>query len=417
MRDADAARIRGAVVDLALGDAATAERGQLALETGGAHDWTIAISLAAAWGIVHPLRRHLDESRLPAEVAARMRDTSLALAARSTYIVHRSVRALELLQRAEIAAVAIKGVGLIAALRRPPGTRATGDLDLIVEERDATRARHALMAAGFAEINPAFALHMEEIAQSSQLHNYARALRHDDFEVDLHWRMGPHPPPALAADRLIAHALTAQVAGHTIAVADPVDGVLINAHHALRGTFDPHNTIRDCCDLRLWWDAGPIADRLEETIAAALENALAPALLALWNTILRRDPAHPLRTGAARLHALLSTEARTDAALLEQLIEAHIRHGNSARFTLDLFQPRRSARASFGRIARALTGRRRAAEATAAPDAYRAIVRPLHVRIAAAPARAWRVLREIGRARALRTYGAVARAQRRFHER
>jgi hypothetical protein len=412
---ADSARIRGAVVDLALGDAAIAGRGMDALDAGPAADWETAISLAAAWGVLHPFRRHLDETRLPPAAPAALRQAALALAVRSTFILHRSVAALRLLAAANVPYVAIKGVGLIAALDRPPATRATGDLDIIVSEGDAERARIALMAAGFAEINPEFAQHMSDIALSSQLHNYARALRHDDFEVDLHWRMGPHPPAALAAERLIGRAIGARAARQEIVVADPVDGVLINVHHALRGSFDLHNTVRDLCDLRLWWEHGPIAARLDETIGMAVESGLAPALLALWTTILGRDPAHSVRAGVERLESVLTPPQRAESALMLQYIAEQIRHGRAAKFTLDLFNPRLYLREVCGKLVRTFTGTAKAPAGAPAPDAYRAERRPLMVRLADFLPRARRVLNEVSRAGAVPAYRAVARAQRRFH--
>ncbi|MGA2392527.1 MAG: nucleotidyltransferase family protein [Candidatus Lustribacter sp.] len=414
MHAADAARIRGAVVDLALGDAAVAEHGMDALASGSPQDWETAVSLAAAWGVLYPVRRHLDEARLTPAARSALRQATLALAARSTFILHRSVAALRILGTAGVPYVAIKGVGLIAALDRPPATRATGDLDIIVREDDAENARRALMAAGFEEINPEYEQHMSDITLSSQLHNYARALRLDDFEVDLHWRMGLHPPAALAAGRLIDRAIVARAARQTILVADPVDGVLINVHHALRGSFDLHNTVRDLCDLRLWWEHGPIAARLDETIAAAVQSDLAPALLALWKTILDRDPAHGVRTGAERLAAALTPEQRAESTLMLQYVEEQIRHGRAAKFTLDLFNPGLYLREVFGKLLRIGHGTAKTPGAATAA-AYHTERRPLMVRIADFLPRAHRVLNEVGRAGAVPAYRAVARAQRRFH--
>jgi hypothetical protein len=414
MLDADAARIRSAVVDLALGDAPIAARGMDAIDAGLPDDWETAISLAAAWGVVHPFRRHLDETRLSPAAGAALRQAALALAVRSTFILHRSVAALRLLGAANVPYVAIKGVGLIAALDRSPATRATGDLDIIVREDHAEKARRTLMAAGFEEINPEFGQHMSDIALSTQMHNYARALRHDDFEVDLHWRMGLHPPAALAAERLIGRAIGARVARHEIVVADPVDGVLINVHHALRGSFDLHNSVRDMCDLRLWWEYGPIATRLDETIGMAVESGLAPALLALWTTILKRDPAHGVRAGAERLTSVLTAAQREESGLMLQYLEAQIRHGRAAKFTLDIFNPRLYLREVAGKLLRNATGTPRSASPPSA-HAYRAERRPLMVRLRDFLPRARRVLGEVSRAGAVPAYRAVARAQRRFH--
>jgi len=186
------------------------------------------------------------------------------------------------------------------------------------------------------------------------------------------------------------------------------------AHHALRGSFDLHNTVRDLCDLRLWWEFGPIAGRLEETIGAAVQNDLGPALLALWRSILARDPAHGVRAGADRLAAVLHPAQRAEAALMQQYIDEQIRHGKAAAFTLELFNPQLYVRAAFAKLARALRGGPRPT-APAAAGAYHHTPRPLGVRLAALLPRAYRVLREVARVGTVPAYLAVARAQRRFH--
>ena len=413
MAAADNARIRAAVFDLALGDAPAAARATTALANGNSNDWDIAISLAAAWGVLAPVRRHLDESRLPPSALAALRQTSFALAARSTFILHRSMRAARLLDAAKIPYVAIKGVGLIAALDRPPATRATGDFDIVVCERDAAAARRAFMDEGFEDISPEFDQHMSDITLSSQLHNYARTLRRDDFEIDLHWRMGPNPPSVLAPERLIDRAAAARAAGATVVVADAVDGVLINVHHALRGSFDLHNTVRDLGDLRLWWDHGPIERRLDETIQCAIGGDLGAPLLALWQMIVARDPAHGLRSGAHRLRAVLAPAECAEADLMQRYIEDQLRHGSAAKFTFELFNPKLYLRGAIGKLTQRAGRRGRPVDAPA--GGYRETPRPLPVRIAALPPRVLRVLREVVRTGAVPAYRAVARAQRRFH--
>ena len=403
--------LRVALTDLVVGDGACASRAASALDELGPEGWDNAITLAVGWGLLGTLRERVDRNRLAPGAQEKLRNASLATALRSTFIVHRSAAALELLAQAGIDAVAIKGIGLIAALSRNPATRTTGDLDVVVRERDAERARRVFLAAGYREINPEFEQHMEQIARSRQLHNFARALEFDGFEVDLHWQFGPNPPFALTADRLIDRGVAAKLATRAVRVADSLDAVLINVHHALRGSFTPHNTVRDLCDLKLWWDEGGIDARLDELFDAAIRSGLAPSLLALWGSILQRDPGHGLRAGYERLKRALDRRACDEAMLLERCFEDQLVHGTPARFTLEVFAPGVFLRSIAGTLAGALRPARSSSPA-ADDDEPR---RPIAARIAGLGPRFMRVLRELTRVGGIRSYRAVARAQSRFH--
>lgn len=407
----DPGNLRVAVADLVFGDAACAARAVATLDAAGPTGWASAIGLAAHWGVIHDFRRHVDERRLDAESRARLRSAALALAMRSTVVVHRSAAALGTLDAAGIRNVVIKGVGLIAALRRSPAARATSDLDIVVAENDVALALHALRAVGFRDVGPAFERRVSDIALSRMLHNFAHTLRRDELEIDLHWRFGPRPPRALDATRLLARAIEVPLGEVRARVADPVDGALLNVHHALRGAFIPHNTLRDLTDLKLWWDEGAVAERAGELIDAALESDLAPSLAALWGAILRRDPAHSVRAGYDALRARLDAAARSEAVLLERYFEEQLRLGGASCFTLEIFAPRIYVRSLAGQVVRAIRGRTR----RDAPREARAKPRPLTVRLAHLVPRLLRVLREMSRLDQIPAYRAVARAQSRFH--
>lgn len=412
MSGAEAARIRAAVVDLTLGDVARVEAACARLDARPSEDWRTVISLAAAWGVLPSARAKIDVARRAPEVRTLLAQTALALTMRTAYILHRGAAAVQLLAAAGVPYAVIKGVGMIAVLARSPQRRSTGDCDVIVRPEDAERARSVLMSAGFVEINPDFDLHMDEIAQSAHLHNYARALRLNELEIDLHWRMGAHPPYALAAERLIERAQTTTLAGHSIAAVDPVDGMLISAHHALRGSFGLHNTVRDCCDCGDWWTAG-VAERLGELFDLAERSELAQALLALLAMVGAYDPGHPALAGAEQLAARLPRSAVRESVLLRRCFEEQLRFGSPAQLTLELLAPRLLLRQCLGGVRRAFT-RRPLAESRPA-GAYVRTRRPFAVRLRDLVPRAFRVMREIARLRGLSAYRAVTRAQRRLH--
>ncbi len=412
--------VRDAVVSLVLGDAACA---RLAAERlSGGDGWAAALACAKTWGVAARLHARLGAGTdVPADAAAALRVEALRGTLRSRHVLERGVEVLAALREAGIEAIAIKGVGTLAALGARAADRTTNDLDVVVRERDEAAARALLRERGYRELDPAFERHMRDIALSPQLHNVARTLRKDELEVDLHWRFGPNPPPALTAERLIARAIETPAGAAAIRVPCPVDAVLIAVHHALRGSFVPENAVRDLCDLARWWEDGRVPAALDELLSAARDAGLATSLLAGWACILRRDPEHPLGLGHARLAGSLSRAQRTEALLLERHFEDVLRHGSPARFTLEVFAPRVYARWALGALGRTL----RPAGAGAASgnthagagseDEPIAPARPLRKRIVNLAPRAWRVTRELLRVRSVASYRAIAQAQSRFH--
>jgi Uncharacterised nucleotidyltransferase len=402
--------VRAAIVDLVVGDEDHASRAAARLtEIGG---WDAALPQAARWGVLALLHARLNDATAPpAGVLATLRAESLRGVLRSRAVVERSVEVLQLFEAAGIEAIAIKGVGAIGTLGARAAARTTNDLDVVVRERDAAPARALLRDRGFREVDPPFDRHMSDIARSRQLHNVARTLRKDNFEVDLHWRFGPQPPAALAPELLVARAGTVTVGAATFRAAHPVDAVLIAVHHALRSGFVPENSVRDLCDLAAWWEDGRATAALDELIDAASRSGMATSLLALWGTVLRRAPHHPLRAGYDRLAATLGARASAEAALLERHFEHTLRHGNPARFTLEVFAPRVYARWLAGALSQTFRPAPAGEHGGESPPERR----PLALRLANIVPRCWRIVRELAHVEHLRSYRAVARAQSRFH--
>lgn len=401
--------VRAAIVDLVAGDADHTARAAARLtEVAG---WNDALPEAARWGVIALLHARLDGATAPAPaVLDAVRAESLRAVLRSRTVVQRSVEVLRLFEASGIPAIAIKGVAAIGMLGARAAARTTKDLDVVVCERDAAAARALLRDRGFEEINPPFERHMAEIALSPQLHNVARTLCKDRLEVDIHWRFGPQPPAALAPERLIARGVDAAIGGAAFRAAHPVDAVLIAVHHALRSGFVPENTVRDLVDLAAWWEDGRVAAALDELVDEACRSGLASSLQALCGAVLRRAPQHPLRACCELLAVTLTDAARAEAALLERHLEHTLRHGNPARFTLEVFAPRVYARWIGGELAKALHPATRGDVDDAAAER-----RPLARRIANVPARFRRIVRELCRLDRIPSYRAVARAQSRFH--
>ena len=404
------------VVDLVVGDSACARRAAERLTAAGS--WDAVLETATRWNVVGFLHAQLDATmtmQLPAGVLAQLRAESLRASLRSRSVVEHGAGVLKMLGGAGIEGIAIKGIAAICALGRAATARTTNDVDLVVRESDAAPARALLHRAGFVEIDPAFEQHMEDIALSRELHNVSRTLRKDGLEVDLHWRFGPRPPEVLDAGRLIDRGIFVAAGAARVRVANPVDSVLVNVHHALRTSFVPSAAVRDLCDLKLWWDDRRVAESLDELLEDALRSGLAPSLLAMWATVVRRDPGHGIRAGYERLSSAIGTAGRAEARLLEDHFAAVLAHGTPARFTLQVFAPGVYARSVIGGVSRALRGLRAVKSEAAPPESSVDAKRPLFVRIKDLPPRCLRVVREMTRVRSIGSYRAVARAQSRFH--
>lgn len=374
--------VRIALAALVLGDPPAAARAARELDALRDPDgWELAQRLAARWGVFAALAARASELDVPDAVRGSLLRRGLALRARTALVLRRAGETVAALEEAGVAAVAIKGVALLA-LDPAARDRATSDVDLVVAEEDAPAARRALRDAGYAELGPSFDLHIEQIARSAELHNFARTFVRDGVEIDLHWRFGVRPPKALRADGLFRRALRARLGDSDAWVVHPTDGALVSAHHALRGSFNPDNTVRDAGDLRRWathpaFSAGAAAE-------SAAESGLASTLLALCACALRRDPAAPLGPFRASLEAAADRAARDDAVPLARYVEDVIANGLPAALPCGLFAPRLSVK----RLVRSSLRR--------------------------ALPRAVRIARQLFRFDALAGYRAVARTQRRL---
>lgn len=396
MARADAPLLRGALADLVLGDDEHAADAARRLEERGL--WDVAIALSGPWRVTLILQQRLKElaAIVPDAARERLRAMALAASAHNAMVLARSQKVLPLFERAGIRAVAIKGIAQIAALYCDRPVRMVGDLDAIVQPENARRALAVLEAAGYVDDGPPLEQQLVAIDASPRVHNYERTLRHDGFEVDLHWQLGPRPPDRLRAERIVAGAVPARLGRTPILVAAPVDALLLGVYHALRGYLSPHETLKDVADVAAWWVAG---DRWasDELVAGALDAQLAPALLALLAVLLQRNPAHPAAAGAAALARRLAARERRESAALARFFEDQLVRGQRSERTVQLFAP-----ASLVRALRTAV-RRTNGEHTRSG-------------LASAALQAGRIVRELSALRAYGTYRALARAQARLRQ-
>jgi hypothetical protein len=287
-----------------------------------------------------------------------------------------------------------------------------GDLDVLIAEGTYPAARAALERGGYVDENLDLQRHLSDIELSPRVHNVARNLTRDGFEIDVHWQFGSNPPPAFRSDRIIARAVPAMLAGRAIRVPAPADAMAIAAHHALRGYFGAHETVKDAYDLAAWWRLKRGAWNLDDVLQTARRTELETALCALWLLVARRNPEHPCASGITACRERLTARAWREAEALTAFCEEQFDHGARAERTVQLFDTATLTRTLAGRARRALAGD----PSDGTPPAPIAR-RPLYRRIQGALGRIARVTRELTHFRSHTGYRALARAQARLRQR
>jgi hypothetical protein len=396
---AEGSRGRGALAGLVFGGAQ--RQAAAAASVDASNGWDDFVGLAARWRVLETARRRLETMEgVPNETRRRLHELSAAASAHSALTLHHAYAASALLENDGIATLAVKGVAAIVQLYATPAARLVSDFDCFIAEKDAREAERVLLAAGFACENVPFDAHMRDIEMSPRLHNLARTYTRDGFELDVHWRLGSKPPRPLRTQTLFERSSTIALRGKTLRVPHPVDAQLLTVHHAMRSSFSPSTTLKDLTDLAAWWERKPDAWEPRELIVAAIESGLGASLLALWQIVVTRDPAHPAAAGARELNRTLSPAQRREAERLHKFFEAQLTRGDYATRTTELFSPQLLAN-------RAIAG-------MLGQPAQPALRATFGARGAGFLRRSWRIACELADVRQLRAYAAVARAQRRF---
>jgi len=333
-----------ALVHLVLGDAARRQAAAARLSQLGQWDHAVAVSIA--WRVVPQVRRRLgDLANAPGEAAQRrLHDASVAAALQSTTLAHRAAAVLQHLDAAGVPALPFKGVAAIADLYGGPGRRMLSDIDVLVAPDQLRAACAALQELGFTPVVERFneyVAYLEHRPYEGALsgHYFLVLIDADHVEVDLHWRLGTRPPPALEAGNLITRAVTAQLYRTTIRVPAPADAMALTAHHVLRDNFAPDTAVKDLCDLAAWWEAEGTRWRLPEVVRDVQRCGMAVPLLALWEVLASVDGGSRVGDGVDALAAACTRRERRDATRLASLFHAQATGGRLNPDLLRLLSP------------------------------------------------------------------------------
>jgi hypothetical protein len=117
-----------------------------------------------------------------------------AHALRSLALTRATIEVTAALRSAEIPSVLLKGQAVAQRYYRAPNARQSIDIDVLVAERDFSRARSVVAALGFAQSFPSFAVppHCEDTLRVLACDvGYRRPS--DGARLELHWRLQPNP--------------------------------------------------------------------------------------------------------------------------------------------------------------------------------------------------------------------------------
>ncbi len=230
-----------------------AVRSALASEA-GAHVTSLSAADIDAAEVVRAARVHrvagllTDQARaigLPAAVADPLRETALRDATGGLMTARETVRAHAGVRAAGVPALVIKGVALSMQTTGSPTGRGAGDVDLLVRAADVSRAREALVGAGWG-------LKEGALLEPGRLWRWVSYMRREalfpgtTIDVDLHWRIGMHMRPLPATEELLTRAVSVTIGGVDVPTLSPSDALAAACMHA---HLDRYARLRSLVDI------------------------------------------------------------------------------------------------------------------------------------------------------------------------
>ena len=309
--------IAGHLLKIVLADKDTASRCSEELSTGGY--WPRTLQLAKMWRVVPQLKNRIDTLCLPMDphTSIQLREAHIESSAHSMMALHICRLMFREFNNKQLRAVAFKGVGVISSLYQGPTDRSMNDIDILVRREDFDQAYRTLRTLDFAPIVDRLVQYVDFLEGNELL------LTNDDgFEVDLHIGYdGSDESAILSAERIIAHAQTADIWGASVHVPSLLDSMMITVQHSLHHNFDPTESVRDMCDLRRWWCVYSKTGDIEEVVSQVGKFRLLEPWLALWMILSKLDSSGGVASLTEQLKVNASVAEQENAQRLRGLFE------------------------------------------------------------------------------------------------
>lgn len=225
-----------------------AQRGEVSSLLAQSLRWDYLLQQAARHGLMPLLSRHLERfgDAVPHQVSAELKSHLTENTRRNLALVSTLFAILDVLENAGIAAVPYKGPALSDSLYRHLGSRECADLDVLVQAKDALRAKRALQSIGLAEVFPA-----------SDVQNASRIRAGEAFEfiadngalIELQWQPLPRAWSADIGEDHWGRLQSQDFAGRRVRSFAPEDLLLILALHGAKHAWQRFIWVADIHEL------------------------------------------------------------------------------------------------------------------------------------------------------------------------
>jgi hypothetical protein len=222
-------------------------------------DWDDLIRAARIHGVVPLVSAALSSSGalgVPEDVSEQLRKENLRNVHRNLYLTSELLRILDRFTESGISAVPFKGPSLAVSVYGHLALRQFTDLDILVRERDVSRARDLLIEQGYRAQQT---LTDQQLEGLLRLDNELMFEREADLSmVDLQWRFRPeYFSFPLDMNRLWERMRALSLGGKEILTLAPEDLLLILCVH---GTKHAWVRLAWVCDVARLVDASPLLD-------------------------------------------------------------------------------------------------------------------------------------------------------------
>ncbi len=219
-------------------DTAMAERIKTLLQEN--IDWTYLIEIASQHATKPLLYQSLSTicpEAVPQPIFDRLRNDYRANALRNMSLTKELLKLLNLFETHQIPAITYKGAALTAAMYGNLSLRQFGDLDILVQQQDFSRAKELLISQGY---HPELKFEWEE----SLINNKTKV------NVDLHKRIAPqYFPLLLDFDGLWQRLEPVSLVGTTVTTLCTEDLLIILAMQIAKDSWEQEQKLSQICDI------------------------------------------------------------------------------------------------------------------------------------------------------------------------